>query len=616
MLAIRAVTMTNGTEREASEMDLRTRDTVREGGGAVRQTVPVLIRFRGDAAKLGELGAVVRSVVGDLATADVPVALLGRLIADPDVLYVEQSRRAARMLDGSVRALGVPALRQAGYPATGAGVVIGIIDVDGFDIHHPDFYRDTPEGPRTRIRALWDQRAEGAGVPSPWGYGVEYTAAQIDAEARSEVAHSIVPHRPDVAPGVTNHGTHMAGIAAGNGRASDGKYAGVAPDAELILVNTVDSEERGFADMSKVCDAIAYIFDRAGDRPCVIDISLGDNLGPHDGTSLVERFIDAAVEKPGRAVVVAAGNSNERGVHCVAATPEGSAPVALDLVMPHNADCSETLQVWYDGADRLDVTLLGPDGTRTALVVAPADAGTRTATFTLGGARVTVTSVVHDARNGDNVVEIEIDPEAGATLPAGAYRIELRRSEGLSAPVDGRPVHAWIDGNTGARWKNPARGYCTLTTPGTARCAITVGNYLCDDGGYASSTSGRGPTRDGRRKPDLVAPGQAIMAPLGVANPASREQFYCQGFGTSQAAAHVAGLCAVLFELHGPLRAAALKGLLRRSADRQGQPSAWDPGYGFGRARVVDPRLSVVDEAPETVRVDVSFTEAPASAGR
>jgi subtilisin family serine protease len=572
--------------------------------------VSVLIRFRGDAARLSDLGATVRSVMGDLATAEVSIAALDGLEADPDVLFVELSRPAFQTLDGSVKALGVPALRRANLPATGAGVVIGVIDVDGLDFRHPDFMRETPEGLRTRVAWLWDQRVEklpedrAGEVPGPWGYGVEYSAADLDGELASGEPGSVVPHWPDTGPRYVNHATHMTGIAAGNGRGSDGKYAGVAPEAEIVYVNTVDSETRGFADMSKVCDAIAYIFERAGGRPCVVNISLGDNLGPHDGTSLVERFIDAAVRAPGRAVVVAAGNSNERGMHTMGAAPD-ALPASLVLMVPMWTDSGETIEIWYDGRDRLDVAVIDPAGNRARAAVAPRGGESLVMRESLGGAHVTITSVVGDARNGDNVVQIMLQPaEAGGHVADGKWRIELVRSEGHERPADAREWHAWIDGNTKARWTQPSKGTCTLTTPGTSRGAITVGNYLVDCGGVASTTSGCGPTRDGRRKPDVVAPGQAIMAPRASADPGARGELYVAGFGTSQATAHVAGLCAVLFNLHGPLDAETLKALLRKNACRAGLGPEWDPVYGFGRAKAGDGRAPAVEEMPRTTRVD------------
>ena len=112
-----------------------------------------------------------------------------------------------------------------------------------------------------------------------------------------------------------SHGTMVAGIAAGGGVA-DPDARGVAPAADIVFVSTRASEAGAFAAMTEIAEAVHYVRSKAGDRPCVINVSLGDDLGPRDGTSPVERFFDeACAERPGLAIVVAAGNSNERETH-------------------------------------------------------------------------------------------------------------------------------------------------------------------------------------------------------------------------------------------------------------------------------------------------------------
>ncbi|MGK3960840.1 S8 family serine peptidase [Sorangium sp. So ce118] len=542
----------------------------------------VLVRFRGDAGRLADLGVKVRSVAGDVATAEVPLRVLPRLEQDPDTIFIELSRPTFPLLDRSVQAIHADALHRASPQIRGAGTVIGIIDVDGIDFHHPDFCVPAAGAPRTRIAWLWDQqiagpRAAGA-IPARWGYGVEYSAADIDRDLAGAAPYAVVDHRPDLDGAVLGHGTHMAGIAAGNGRASEGKYTGVAPEAEIVFVNTTSSGTRGLGDMSRLCDAIAYVFERAGNRPCVASISLGDNLGPHDGTSLVERFIDAAVARPGRAVVVAAGNSNDRGQHAeLCVTPAGAA--SLELMMPPSARFGEAIEIWYPGDDRLELTVVGPGGERAASV----PPGTSLAVLDVGMATVAVSSIVRDGRNGDNVIGLLLQPSGPlGRMASGRWRFELRRVQG-AAEAAGGVCHAWIDGNTDARWSHPAKGRCTLTTPATSRGAITVGNCMPSLGGGVSDTSSRGPTRDGRRKPDVVAPGRAITAPLASAAPLARAQAYESGFGTSQAAAHVAGVAALLFQSRGAgLDALALKVLLTSTAERAGAMDAWDPAAGWG----------------------------------
>ncbi|MCC6552529.1 MAG: S8 family serine peptidase [Polyangiaceae bacterium] len=538
--------------------------------------------------RLEQLGARVRSLVGDITTAEAPLSAMDRLAAEPGVASIELSRPGSPLLDHSVPEIQADQLHHAHPEVRGAGVVIGVIDVDGIDLWHPDLCEGAGGELRTRITHLWDQRvaqAPGAAgaVPGPWGYGVEYTREDIDRDLASGAPGSIVAHRPDVPPGGRpGHGTHMAGIAAGNGRGGRGEYTGVAPEAEIIFVNTLDSGTRGLADMTAVCDAIQYIFDRAGDRPCVVNLSMGDNLGPHDGTSAVERLIDRAVEAPGRAVVVAAGNGNDLGQHLEFEVPPAGA-ASLELFIPRDTRFGEAVEIWYPRDDRLEITIRPPNGADPGPVIHPGDV----ASMDIGLTQVHVVSTVHDSRNGDNVIELLLEPGAlVGRMADGVWRLDLRRSEGCAPPAGPRPCHAWIDGSTRISWKNPTRDRGTLTTPATARGAIAVGNTMSRVGGAISATSGCGPTRDGRRKPDFGAPGSGIKAPLASATPGRHEALYEHGCGTSQAAAHVTGLCALLFQCHGSrTHVAALRSILARHADRSGMSGRWEPGLGHGRVR-------------------------------
>ena len=107
----------------------------------------------------------------------------------------------------------------------------------------------------------------------------------------------------------------------------DAKFFELPQRSELWAASTSRSQEiQKVADMTCVADALRYIGERAGESPCVVNISLGDTLGPHDGTSPVEQFIDDFVGRPGRAVVVSAGNDNDAGKHAA-----GNVPIAVGM---------------------------------------------------------------------------------------------------------------------------------------------------------------------------------------------------------------------------------------------------------------------------------------------
>jgi minor extracellular serine protease Vpr len=174
----------------------------------------------------------------------------------------------------------------------GTGIVVGIID-SGTDFAHPDF-KDAFGN--SRIKFLWDQvPLAGSTVPQPYNYGIEWTDTQINA---NQCTHNDLPHY--------GHGTHVCGIATGNGLAN-GTHHGIASKADIVVV-ALDFNKTG----PTIADAVQYIFSKATllGKPCVINASVGDYYGSHDGTDLEAKLIETMVQNvPGRVMVASAGNA-------------------------------------------------------------------------------------------------------------------------------------------------------------------------------------------------------------------------------------------------------------------------------------------------------------------
>ena len=183
---------------------------------------------------------------------------------------------------------------------TGKGVIIGVVD-QGIDFNHQDFR--LPSG-KTRVLRYWDHTISGANPPQPYNYGVAWDSSSINAGTCTSLEVG------------TAHGSTVAGMAAGNARANL-KNKGAAPDADIIVVETNFSLPNWTLTIADACDYIFKVADSLG-KPAVINLSLGDYLGSHDGNDPASDLIESLLDlSPGRIVVCAAGNSGMQGKYHV-----------------------------------------------------------------------------------------------------------------------------------------------------------------------------------------------------------------------------------------------------------------------------------------------------------
>jgi subtilisin family serine protease len=543
---------------------------------AITAEVTVLAQYAGDPAALEKVGLRIHSVAGDVVTGTISLDAVAKLASIPDVQRVEAARAMQTELDLSVVESRANLVHTGPPGRRGAGVIVGICD-SGCDFTHPSFRR--PDG-TSRILFLWDQNLTpqaGEASPAGFGYGVQYGTAQINAALAAANPFTLVRHRDR-----GGHGTHVAGIAAGDGSAPGqgrppGTFIGVAPEADIIVVANRSNGAEGLGTSASTLDAVNYMFQQAGtlSRPCVVNMSLGDNLGPHDGTSLLERGLDNLLGAPGRAFVKSAGNAGAARCHADG-TLTGGTTQDVRFNQPSGDAGANQIDLWYRGADTFRVSIVDPAGN----TAGPVNVGTAT-TFTLpGGNTVRVDHRNNDAFNGDRRIFMTFAPGAMGTMRAGNWTIRLTS---VASPSGGR-FDAWIQrGAVVPTFLTPHESSArTISTPGTAREVITAANYVTRGAGVGSlaTSSSRGPTRDGRAAPTLAAPGMTILSADGES---SSGDPYRQDGGTSMAAPHVTGTIALMFQKNPSRTQDQIRACLESSArsDAQTGPvpnTAWGHG--------------------------------------
>ncbi|MEW6363163.1 MAG: S8 family serine peptidase [Acidobacteriota bacterium] len=572
---------------------------------------------------------------GDLTTATVSLADLRRLAARPDVAYIElgQSLAAPTPIISNEATATAPAERRRWAPVAkhrgGEGVLIGVIDVQGFDFAHPDFLN--PDG-TTRWVRIWDQGGDARPSPTtgpPFNYGAELLQKHLN-EAIAAAPSVRVPAQElerQSQMAEASHGTHVASIAAGNsGLCPKAMLAGV-----LISLPEADLDRRvSFYDSTRIAHAVDYLIGLADEMhvPLSINVSLGTNGHAHDASAAVSRWIDAALTVPGRSVCVAAGNAGqdvaafEGDIGYVMGRIHTSGKIAarglvtdIEWLVAGNGvlDISENeLEIWYSPQDRFAVSVRPPGGDW----IGPIDPRQYVENRQLAdGSFLSIYNELYHPANGANWVSVYLSPllRDGAVvgIPAGQWTVRLH---GLDVR-DGH-FHGWIErddprrvGRVGPRqaWSFPSffseQSNVDNSSVSSLACGhrvISVAN-LDEAAERVNITSSQGPTRDGRCKPDVAAPGTDIVAAKGFGAPGDP---WVKMTGTSMASPFVAGVVGLMLAVEPKLTAAQIEGIIHRTArPLPGADFQWANDAGFGR---IDPEACLAEAAEVGTRKDIT----------
>ena len=451
----------------------------------------------------------------------------------------------------------------------------------GVDYAHPDFRN---EDGTTRILALWDQTIPGR-PPEGYRIGTEYTQQEINealAADTESARYALVPSRD-----VSGHGTRVLGIAAGNGRASGGRYRGIASRSPILAVKLGMPREEGFPRTTELMQGLDYCIRKALELrlPVVVNISIGNTYGAHDGTSLLETYIADIANVWKSVICIGTGNEGYAAGHAAGILQERTTEIVELAVGEYETAFS--IQIWKSYLDEVDITLISPGGRRAG----PIQKLLGAQRFVLEETEILLYYGEPSPYSQSQEIYLELLPR-GDYVDTGIWILELAAGE-----IRDGHYHIWLPSsaalNGGTRFLR-ASADTTLTIPSTARRIAAIGAYDSRTLTYADF-SGRGGTCDLREKPVLVAPGVRILttAPGGT---------YAEATGTSFATPFATGAAALLLQwgivdgndpyLYGEKAIAYLKKGTRPLPAYAEYPN---PEVGWGRLCILEafPRSSV-----------------------
>ena len=503
---------------------------------------------------------------------------------------------------------------------SGKGVVVGIVDV-GFQCNNPSFY--SADGKTYRVSKYWQQSNTNGPKPAGFSYGTEFTdSASISKTNDMDGSHA----------------THVAAIAAGSGLSTPNlQYRGMAPEAELVFVSIKYSNDTlagsALGDYivanPTILDAYKYIFDYAQSvgKPAVINLSWGMHTGPHDGNSLFDKATETLVGQ-GKVLVGANGNEGDNLMHW---SHQFNQDTVSTILIENNRQWQSTESVyvdfWGNANSNFSVQLKLIDSSQQTVASTPfvnAQQGSQGFKYTLADGsifKVNFACVGSYPNNSKPNITVMADHQNTRKYIMVA-----------SINADATTVHAWNSGaskswtsgsfrNKVGKWNYSSQfisgntDYTAGENGGSSKAVISVGamaarsayrnikNIWVNDSGYVTpgnitKFSSKGPTVDGRVKPNITAPGYDVPSAINNKQFAgwmadktllktvfqNDTQYWVAFNGTSMAAPHVTGIVALLLQANPKLSANQVKDILESTATvDQNTGTVPNMQYGYGK---------------------------------
>lgn len=590
-----------------------TEDQLVENYGLVysggRPAVPAIATLQASDTDLAAYAVSLTARYGKSASLLIPLDAYVRFAQSGLCSWLDVGAKGRPTLSNARSAMGIDAIHNGQYLPQGydgTGVVVGIIDI-GFEYGHPSFYAS--DGTTYRVKRVWDQNATSGTAPAGYSYGSELTTQ--NAILAAQYSHNN-----------ESHGTHVAGIAAGSGgnTSATAAYRGIAPGADIVLVATTMTS-------SAILDGINYIraYASSQQKPCVINMSIGSHVGPHDGTSAFDRACDDLFTlRPDSLLLVgAAGNEGLDNLHVSKLFPGTDSTLYTILQYPDPTVSQAVVDIW--GAPNV------PFRAGFAIVNLSTGQFASSGNFFLSN-----TSYYDTESQSGNQLQLQVY-SSGTNAYNQRQNLTFIINYSLAASTTyalclvvacdtAATVHVWgtnVEFDDGGFTIVQAGNtdYTVGELGGTGHHMISVGAYTTSSQwtaisgttytgtgaieGNLANFSSHGPLLDGRTKPDITAPGQYIAAPFNRFNTAMTGSAYCVAStsfggnneyygvmqGTSMASPMVAGVMALWMQQNPALGPDSALAMLRRTAIVDGAtgtiPASGSNLWGWGKVNAL-----------------------------
>ncbi|MDF2587399.1 MAG: hypothetical protein K0S41_1240 [Anaerocolumna sp.] len=489
----------------------------------------------------------------------------------------------------SVEASGVTKLRNIPtLNLQGHGVLIGIIDT-GIDYTHNAF--KNIDG-TSKILSMWDQTIQSGPPPKDFLFGTEYTKDQINEALLSDNPMSIVPSMDEI-----GHGTFLAGIAAGSISQENG-FSGVSPGAQLAVVKLKPAKPYLKEFLAIPPDAICfqendiilgakYLVSVASrlQRPLALCIGLGTSQGAHDESGFLSSYLSTIARKNLVAVVIAGGNEGNSGHHYYGVFKNDDKYKTVDLKVGPNV-YGFTMDLWGSAPSSFSIDILSPTGELIEKI--PARIGeSRKLKFQDEKTIIKIDYLFVEAQTGSPLILMRFHNPT-----EGIWRFNIYNNLGFDSDFNiWLPVTSFLDNQTYFLEANP---YTTMTHPANTIIPIKVTAYDPSDRSLYIDAS-KGFTRNNFVSPDITAPGVNIIGP-------ALNNGYITKSGTSIAAAHVAGIAAILLEwgyVRGNftrINSVEIKNFIIRGAIRDTSITYPSREWGYGILDIYNSLLNLYDD--------------------